>query len=284
MRPKFTDEITTNPLARCFPVNASTVLSALIIIAAWIPVLYAARISVSRASQAVLPRGFSFLPLQSALNDSAIVSSLLRSFGIALLASLLSIVFGGIVAVAANVHGRRILKTLTILYLFPLITPDVMIGLSLGHVAQDLGLNLDWYEIGIAHSLFGSALVFYVVSAAYDERAKEVVEAASVVGLVKLSQLKTLLYELVGRAFIAGGIVSFVVSLDDFSVTYFLTQAGQATFPVTMFGRLSKGLLPEYFAAAFLFGFVNMLLVVLVILKFGLNAFGLKEKEHEAIG
>jgi spermidine/putrescine transport system permease protein len=272
-----------NPLARCFPVNAMTALSTLILIVAWSPVLYAARISLSAASQAALPSGISFFPVQTALNDAAITTSLGRSLGVALTASILSVIFGGVVAVAANVHGRRMLKLLMILYLFPLITPDVMIGLSLGHFAKELSLELDWYEIAIAHSVFGSSLVFYVVSAAYDQKAKEVVEAATVVGLVKIWELKTLLYQLVGRAFFAGAIVAFVVSLDDFAVTYFLTQAGQSTFPVTMFGRLSKGLRPEYFAAAFLFAFLNMALVVIVILKFGLNSFGLKEKEHEAV-
>ena len=179
MKGEYSRIVELNPLARCLPVRLMTVLSTLVLIVAWFPVLYAARVSLSDAAQAAVPHGWSFLPLQKALNDSAITASLLRSLGVALLASGLSLVFGGIVAVAANLHGRRMLKILMVLYLFPLITPDVMIGLSLGHISTEIGVELQWYHISIAHSVFGSSLVFYVVSAAYDRQAKEVVSGTS---------------------------------------------------------------------------------------------------------
>jgi ABC-type spermidine/putrescine transport system permease subunit II len=278
-----TADVYSNPLSRCLPVNPALVFSIVIIIIAWLPVVYAVLISFSRGSQAALPRGVSFLPIERAFNDSTITWSLLRSFEVAAFATILSVLFGGVVSIAANIHGRRLLKALTYVFLFPLVTPDVMIGLSLGHFAKEINLQLTWPWIAVAHSIFGSSLVFYVVSAAYDRKARDIIDAAAVLGVIRVRYIVPLIYNLMKRAVIAGALVAFVVSLDDFAVTYFLTRAGEATFPVTIYNRLSKGLQPQYFAAALLLAVVNMSLVAFIIYKFGLNAFGIKEKTDEAV-
>jgi spermidine/putrescine transport system permease protein len=102
-----------------------------------------------------------------------------------------------------------------------------------------------------------------------------------VLGVVRLRSVAQILRGLIGPAFAAGAVVAFVVSLDDFAVTYFLTAAGEPTFPITIFGRLNKGLNPEHFAAATCFALLNMSLIIVIIKAYGATAFGLRENKHE---
>ena len=276
-----------SPYTHFVPVKISVFFGILILLVLWIPFIYTIKASFHSANYVVMEGHFSIKPLGQVFNHST-ASVLLNSLRIGLLSTFFSLIAGGIVAIAVQVINVKKsvdwLYLLKILFFFPLITPDIMIGLALGNIALESNIQINWVYISLAHSVFGSALVFFIVSAAYDNKIKNILEASVSLGIIGVKSLIEILGKLIRPAFIAGAIIAFVVSLDDFAVTYFLSNSGNNTFPVVIFTRLNKGLKPEHFAAAFILAALNLFLVIVLLRKFKIELFGIKIFKGEIDG
>jgi len=269
--------LAANPRALCLPVRTSAVISAGILALCWLPVIEACVASFKGPGKVALAEGFSLGAYLTAVDDTALLLSAYRSLTVGIGSALLSTIMGGSVAIAAHVVGGRVRALLTLFYVFPLVTPDVMIGLALSHTAAEFGAPVNLGTLIVAHSVFGSALCFFVVTAGIDERVSAALDSAVTLSLSRLDHLAHVLRPLLTPAIVAGACVALIVSLDDFGVTYFMVRPGQATLPVTLFGRLSKGLTTQAFAAACGLAFVNSLGVVWILKFYGERAFGLGE-------
>lgn len=264
---------------RFLPTRWSVFWGSFILILSWIPIAYAIRLAFSTSTISAIPEGITFGNFGRVLDDYALMTALVRSVIVAFMSAIISTVLGTFSAIFQELRRGRKLFILYAVFLFPLVTPDALLGLAVGHGAAELSIETGGVLIVIAHSIFGVALVYFIVRAAMDQTLSTLAESASCLGINPFYTATKVLAPHLMRPIIAGFIVAFVVSLDDFAVTYFLAVSGNQTFPVVLFSRLSKGLRPEHFAAALMLFVMNLGILFALLKRYGLRVFDIEGGE-----
>ncbi|PLZ69069.1 ABC transporter permease, partial [Fischerella thermalis] len=143
----------------------------------------------------------------------------------------------------------------------PLIIPDIAIAVAtlvfLAAVAIPLlGISLSVWTIVAAHVVFCLAYIGLVVSARLTNLDPYLEEAALDLGATPMQAfIKVLLPQLM-PGIIAGCLLAFVLSLDDFLIATFTAGSGSNTLPMEIFSRIRTGVKPD----------VNALSVILIVI------------------
>ncbi len=193
--------------------------------------------------------------------------AMVLSLEIALLASIVATVLGTLIALALVRHVFRGRGGTNVLIFVPMATPEVVLGASL----LALFLNMSFFTLGfgtilIAHIMFCISFVVVTVKARLIGFDRSLEEAAMDLGANELTTFRKVTLPLIAPAIIAGALLSFALSIDDFVVTYF-NAGSDITFPLFVWGAAQRGVPPQVNVMGtviFLFALTVMLINVLV--------------------
>jgi len=225
------------------------------------PMVVLVALSFNSARRGSQWEGFTFNWYQKLFNNPVILESFQTSLEIALLAALLSCLLGLCVGYTSQ-RGYRKSTMLLGIYL-PIVLPEIVIGLSLLSFFVWLGVPLGKTSIILAHASFGTAYVATLVrnrlltlDPLLEDAAKDLGAADSQVFFgVLLPQLLTPL--------MAGALMVFTLSFDDFIVAFFLAGVGVTTLPLKIYSMLKFGVTPEINALCALILCMSIVLVIL---------------------
>jgi spermidine/putrescine transport system permease protein len=195
--------------------------------------------------------------------DAAMMTALKNSMIVAVTATLLSTVFGTMVALAMERHtfpGKTAFDAL--LYL-PIIIPDIAMAvmLLLFFVMAQFGLSL--MTIIISHIAFDISFVAIVVRARLVGFDRSLEEAAQDLGANELQTFWHVTLPLLMPAILGGALLAFTLSLDDFVITFFTAGVGSTTLPLRIYSMVKLGVTPEINAISTLLLGASMTLVML---------------------
>ncbi len=187
----------------------------------------------------------------------------------------LSLLVGGISTVVAAVFGtllalalsrgrrRRGARSLAegLLYV-PVVTPEVVVGVSLLMVFAVAGIPLGIGSITIAHIAFNISFVAIVVLARLEGMDRTLEEAAMVLGADELTAFRRITVPQLWPAILAGGLLAFTMSFDDYVITSFVAGAGSSTLPIVVYGMVRRTVEPSVNAIS------TLILVVTAVLIF----------------
>ncbi|NEP01683.1 MAG: ABC transporter permease [Symploca sp. SIO2E9] len=237
----------------------------------YLPVLVLTVYSLNDSKYSASWQGFTLKWYQMLFQDSRVLRSLQNSLSVALAAVAISAVLGTLMAVGLARYrfpGKSLYQGISYL---PLIIPDIAIAVSTLVFLAVIGTPLSLWTIVAAHVVFCLAYIAIVVSARITALDPHLEEAALDLGATPLQAfIKILLPELM-PAIIAGCLLSFVLSLDDFLIASFTAGTGATTLPMEIFSRIRTGVKPD----------INALSVV-VILFSGLIAFIAELIRHQS--
>lgn len=206
--------------------------------------------------------GFSLHWYQAALDDSDLVSALVRSLVIALLTAASTVVFGTLAAYGLSRAVRGRLRTLIGgLFFLPITIPGVFIGLALASTFAKIGIQPSLWTVLIAHFVWAFPVFLIVVLLALDRFDPALEEAAADLGASRFQTFRKVLLPLVWPILAGAAAFSFMISFDEFVITYFVVGA-QPTLPVYIFGLLHRTINPTVNVIASLLLFVSLLGVV----------------------
>jgi spermidine/putrescine transport system permease protein len=207
--------------------------------------------------------GFSFRWYVELFDDAAMGAALKNSLIVAFSSTLLSVVFGTMVALVMERHqflGKTAFDAL--LYL-PIIIPDIAMAvmLLLFFVMSKIGLSL--VTIIISHVAFNISFVAVVVRARLVGFDRSLEEAAQDLGANELQTFWHVTLPLLMPAILGGGLLAFTLSLDDFVITFFTAGVGSTTLPLRIYSMVKLGVTPEINAISTLLLVASMTLVLL---------------------
>lgn len=187
-------------------------------------------------------RAFAFPPsdwtlqwYQRLFNDGRLLSSVLFSLRIGLGAALGAVLVGGTAALGlerGRIPGKDILANLL---LGPLVLPLVVTALALLLFFSQLGLVARPLGILIAHTVLTVPYVMRTTLASLRSFDPDLEEAAWVHGAHPVRAFWTVVLPQIRPGLVAGGIFAFLVSLDEFTVTIFLSGPGVVTMPIRIY-------------------------------------------------
>jgi spermidine/putrescine transport system permease protein len=151
------------------------------------------------------------------------------------------------------------------LYL-PVIIPDIVMALSILLFFVMAAVPLSRTTILIAHVAFNISFVAVVVRARLADMDKTLEEAAADLGANEWTTFRRITLPLLMPGIIAGALLAFTLSLDDFVITFFVAGPGSTTLPVRVYSMIKFGVTPEVNAISTLMFIGSTLLVVLSLL------------------
>ena len=235
--------------------------------------------SFNDSKRNVVWRGFTLKYYDKALNNDVLVEALINSLTIAALATIISLVLGAISAVMLWRFRFPFKGAVDGTISLPIIVPEICMGVAfLMFFAKlqwptDLVWPLNLGAITIAHITFCFPFVTMVVRSRLASFNREQEEAAKDLGAGEWQMFRDVLIPHMKPALVAGALLSFTLSLDDFVITYFTSGPDTITFPVKVYSMLRFSVTPE----------VNAASTLLIILTIVLTAVALKLQGVKAI-
>jgi spermidine/putrescine transport system permease protein len=171
--------------------------------------------------------------------------AMLLSLKIALISSVAATVLGTLIALALVRYGFRGRGATNLLIFVPMATPEVVLAAAL----LTLFLNVSVFTLGfgtilIAHIMFCISYVVVTVKARLIGFDRSLEEAAMDLGANELTTFRKVTLPLIAPAILAGGLLSFALSIDDFVITYF-NAGSEVTFPIFVWGSAQRGVPPQ---------------------------------------
>jgi spermidine/putrescine transport system permease protein len=168
------------------------------------------------------------------------------SLEIALLASVVATLLGTLIALALVRYGFRGRGGTNLLIFLPMATPEIVLGASLLTLFINLTsvFPLGFNTILIAHIMFCISYVVVTVKARLIGFDRSLEEAAMDLGANELVTFRKVTLPLIAPAILAGGLLSFALSIDDFVITYF-NSGSEITFPLFVWGAARVGAPPQ---------------------------------------
>jgi spermidine/putrescine transport system permease protein len=187
------------------------------------------------------------------------------SIKVGLIATLVSVVLGTLIAMALVRYQFRGRNATNLLIFVPLTAPEIVLGASLLTLFLNLGTVLGFWTIVLAHIMFCISFVVVTVRARLVGFDRHVEEAAMDLGANEYVTFYKVTLPLIAPGILAGGLLAFSLSIDDFVITSFNSGTTQ-TFPLYVWSQAQRGVPPEVnvigtmiFGVAVLLMFFNIL-------------------------
>jgi spermidine/putrescine transport system permease protein len=209
--------------------------------------------------------GFTWHWYDVLLHDGEMLHAALNSVFIAAAASLIATVLGTLAGIAMQRYKPKLLPVLVIT---PVAMPEILLGVSLLlFFIQVLHLTLGVVSVLIAHVTFSVGFVAIVVRARLAGMDESIFEAARDLGATPWQTFRLITFPLILPAVIAGALMSFTLSIDDFVITFFTAGVGVSTLPLQIYSMIKIAVTPEVNAVSTLLMLLT-LGVILVAVRF----------------
>ena len=236
------------------------------------PLIALIAFSFNDSKRTTVWRGFTFKYYDKLFHNEDLQIAFGNSLTIALLATLISLVIGALAAILLwryRFIGRTVVEGA---FTLPLVVPEICMGVSMLLFftrvlpwPNDLPWPLSLGSIIIAHVSFCFPFVALVVGARLASFNKEQEEAARDLGANDWQAFRDVLLPHIKPALIAGGLLAFTLSLDDFVITFFTSGPNTITFPVKIYSMLRFSVTPEVNAASTMLILLTILLMVVMM-------------------
>jgi putative spermidine/putrescine transport system permease protein len=205
-----------------------------------LPMLVVVAFSFSERSYFTFPpEGFSLRWYEAAWESGRFLGPAVRSLAVALLSTAIA---AGL-SIPATLALRRMpsgrLRTaLEFFFLTPLIVPALIIGIALLYAFNRLALIDTFVGLLAAHTLIVFPFVFRAVLTAVMNLRRHHLEASEILGATRLYTFRRIVLPALTPGLVSGAIFAFIVSLDQFTVSLFVTQSQQDVLPVAIYKYL----------------------------------------------
>ncbi|NLF18913.1 MAG: ABC transporter permease [Lentisphaerae bacterium] len=217
------------------------VITAAVLVFLYLPVLVLIANSFNASRFGGQWEGFSLHWYQRLMDRREIWHALGNTLLIAVSATAVSTVLGTTAALALH-HWRGGLQQAhyALVYL-PLVVPEILTGISLLLFFVALGVQLGLTTIFLAHVSFCISYVAMVVLARLQDFDYALLEAAHDLGANWWQAATSVLLPLLAPGIVAGALLAFTLSIDDFVISFFVAGPGATTLPIRIYSMIKHG-------------------------------------------
>ena len=234
----------------------------------YVPIITLIAFSFNTDKRGVVWRGFTLDNYAKAWNNSALIEAMTNSLMIAFIATIISTIIGAMVALMLWRFRFPLKGAYEAFMGIPIVIPEICMGVALllffnvsgmmtAVVAMPWPLNLA--NIIIAHVAFCFPFVAVVVRSRLVGFNRQLEEASKDLGASEWQTFWKVIVPFMMPGLVAGALLAFTLSLDDFVITFFTSGPETVTFPVKVYSLVRRGVSPEINAAS------TVLIVITVV-------------------
>ena len=182
-----------------------------------------------------------------------------------------SLLIGSVTSLVSTVLGtmagfamyRYRLRLLPVLVLTPIAIPEILMGVSLLIFFVMLNFTLGLLSVTLAHIAFCIGFVAIVVRSRLAGMDESLTEAARDCGATPWEAFRYVTLPLIMPGVVAGALMAFTLSIDDFVITFFTAGAGTTTLPLQIYSMIKIAVTPEVNAVSTLLMLLTLVLIVI---------------------
>jgi spermidine/putrescine transport system permease protein len=190
-------------------------------------------------------RGFTFQWYHRLLGRPDIMRGLQASLIVGTVSTVIATVLGTLAALALARHRFRGRAAMEGFLYVPIVTPEIVVGISLLLLFALLKVPLGLATIVIAHVAFSVSFVVIVVLARLQGMDGTLEEAAMTLGADEITAFRRVTVPQLWPGILAGALLAFTMSFDDFVITSFVSGSGSSTLPIVVYGMVRKNVEPS---------------------------------------
>jgi spermidine/putrescine transport system permease protein len=255
------------------PDRALLLFAALIYVFLYAPILVLVFFSFNSTRSTQVWTGFSTEWYGELLRDQTVLDAFRISMTVGVTATAIATVIGTLTALALTRHRFRGKIFADSAIYAATVMPEIVVGVSLLVFFVAAGLALGITTIIIAHVAFTISFVTIVVRARLSGMDRAIEEAAQDLGANPVETFLRVTLPLILPGVIAGALLAFTLSFDDFVITFFVAGVGSSTLPLEIYSMIRFGVSPVINALS------TVVLVATMVLIFGGSRFFMRKEK-----
>lgn len=197
------------------------------------------------------------------IQDPLVLDALKNSVIVAVVAMILSTIIGTLTAYGLYRHRFRGKTVFDGILFLPIVTPEIVVGISLVIFFVLIHFNLGLKTIIIAHVAFDIPFVMLIVRARLQGMDRSLEEAAMDLGADEWTTFFKVTIPQLLPGIVAAALLAFTLSFDDFVITFFVAGVGSTTLPLKIYSMVRLGVSPKINALSALIVFFSISLITL---------------------
>jgi spermidine/putrescine transport system permease protein len=240
-------------------------VTALVYVFLFAPVLVVVLFSFNGEKSLQVLDGLSLRWYREFWQDESLRESLFASIEIAAITTVVATALGTGLALGTIRSRTRVARATGMFLLIPLVTPEIVAGVSAFVLFAQVGIALSLTTIILAHITFSISYVTIVVRGRLAAMGSELEEAALDLGATPWQAVRLVTLPALWPAVIAAAMIVFALSFDDFVLSFFTTGESPQPLPVRIYSALRFGISPTINAVGTLMMVVSVFFIALAL-------------------
>ncbi|MBQ1182348.1 MAG: ABC transporter permease [Phascolarctobacterium sp.] len=229
----------------------------------YLPLLILALYSFNESRINAVWSGFTFDWYLSLFKNRRVLEALTNSLIVAVASTLVSTILGTTAAIALNKYQYKYKNVINGLLYLPILIPEIVMGLSLLVLFSQAHIPLGKTSLILAHITFCVSFVVITVNARLEGMRPELEQAAMDLYATPFQTFRYVTLPLAMPGIVAGALMAFTLSIDDFIISFFVAGPNSTTLPLYIYAMVKRGISPEINALSTLLMLATIVLVVL---------------------
>jgi spermidine/putrescine transport system permease protein len=210
----------------------------------------------------VLFKGTNLNAFQRLFQNTEVMVSFRNSLLLGALTAVIATVLGLITAFALPAFSERARGYITGSLLLPLVLPEIAFGIAYLVWYQTLGLTPGWGTLLLSHFAFTYCFVVLVLKSSVAKLDHSLSDSARDLGAGSVQVFRHAILPQLMPGIVAGAMMAFSLSLDDFLITFFVKGIDQITLPIKVFSMMHLRIGPEIYALSVVLFAISVLSVL----------------------
>lgn len=264
---------------------SSKIYLAIVLLFLYLPIIMLVVLSFNESNSTSVMSGFSTKWYVELFRDEETIKACYNTLILAVMTAVASTFIGTLAAVGINKMKKGFVKSSVLSVTnIPMMNPEIVTGVSMMllfvFIGTALKINgiLGFWTLFIAHVTFSLPYVILNIMPKLRQTDVHISEAAQDLGCTKLQAFLKVVLPSIRPGIVAGFIMAFTLSLDDFIISYFVSGPKFQTLPIRIFSMTKKRVTPDMYALSTIIFLVILVLLILV------NVFQSKDDESKNQG
>lgn len=206
----------------------------------YFPILVIALLSFNESVKGYSFTGFTLNWYVEIFRDERLLEAITNTLLIAILSTLIATIIGTFTAIGINSLSKNSKFRMMIINNVPIINPDIVTGISLMLVLSLLPISFGMSTMLLAHIFFSIPFVILTVLPKLKRLDKNLFDAAIDLGCTRFEAIYRVILPAIKSSIIAGALIAFTMSIDDFVISYFTTGNGFQNVSLWIYSRLGR--------------------------------------------
>ena len=229
----------------------------------YFPLIIMAFFSFNSAKSLSNFKGFSMRWYESLFGNSQLLDAVIVSVTIAILATVISTILGTVTAIALTKSKKVVRTAIMQVNNLPIMNPEIVTAISLLIFFSFLNIEKGYLTMLLAHIAFCTPYVITNVYPKVKQLDENLADAAMDLGATPLQTLTKVILPQIKPGIVAGALLAFTMSFDDFIISYFVSGNGVENISIVIY-NMSKRMNPSIYALSTI-----VLVVILLVLLVG---------------